>query len=92
MLRYEGEMTIANNAVIAPMQPKAEPDYLPGAGWVRGYEFRQFLGNVYAHLGEALSKVEGMQQLVHHYYLQNGSINASNAAKRIKQFIGETRP
>lgn len=77
---------ISNKAKLAPREPKAEPSYLAGVGWYGGYEFRQFLGNCYACLGD-IAKMEGMQQLCHQYYLQNGSIGARYAASRVLRFL-----
>ena len=88
------ELTVSNKAPCSPRPPKAEP-FLHNwegklIGWQNGYEFRQFLGNCYAFLGEELSRLDGMQQLVHHYYLQNGMLSALNAAKAIKKFLGHS--
>jgi len=81
------EIIISNKEKIAPKKPKSEDCYLEGMGWRGGYSFRQFLGNVYAHLGD-VSKIDGIQQLCHHYYLQNGSLNAKTTATRIKKLLG----
>lgn len=84
--------TISNKTQCSPRPPKAEPfkhnwkgEFI---GWENGYEFRQFLGNCYAFLGEQLSELDGMQQLIHHYYLQNGLLSARDTAKRIRKFLG----
>ncbi len=84
-------MTISNKEPCNPRPPKAEPFHYNWEGkligWENGYEFRQFLGNCYAFLGDELSKLSGIQQLVHHYYLQNGMLSAKDAAQRIKVFL-----
>ncbi len=76
----------SNKLCIKPNPPKAEPDYIRGAGWFGGYSFRHFWGNVFAHLG-AIGPVDGVQQLAHHYYLQNGELNAKDTAVRIGKFV-----
>lgn len=54
-----------------------------------GYNFKKFWGNCHALLGD-ISKLEGIQQLCHQYYLQNGQLNAINVVKSIKRFLGFT--
>jgi hypothetical protein len=78
---------ISNKNYIVPKPAKQESDFIVNVGWQGGYSFRQFLGNVYNLLGD-LQHCEGIQQLIHHYYLQNGSVNARTTANRIKKFIG----
>lgn len=80
-------LVISKKQTVLPMAAKREPDYVEGAGWQGGYSFRQFLGNVYAYLG-GLSSVEGIQQLCHQYYLQNGSLDARTTALRIQRLLG----
>lgn len=81
-------LKISNKSPCEPRPPKKEPDYIEGLGWAGGYEFKQFLGNTYAWLGE-LQNLDGVQQLIHHYYLQNGGINARNTAQRIRLFLNK---
>lgn len=85
-LPYHSDDTRSNPKAIAPKPYKEEPEYIKGMGWRNGYPFRQFLSNVYHHLGD-LSKIRGVQQLVHHYYLQNGSLGAKVTADRIRKFL-----
>lgn len=93
-LPREYSMVISNDTFLQPRPPRAEPFLYnwEGAfiGWEKGYEFRQFLGNCYALLGQQLSELSGIQQLIHHYYLQNGSLSARDAVQRIKKFIGNS--
>jgi hypothetical protein len=87
---FNDEFVISNKNYIAPRPPKPEPVW-NGHFWDgysdKSYEFRQFLGNCMVYLGEELSNLDGMQQLIHQYYLQNGGINARDTAERIKVFI-----
>lgn len=77
---------ISNKEKIIPHKYKTEPEYTL-AGWYGGYSFKHFWSNCYFLLGE-IGKLDGIQQLCHHYYLQNGSLGAKIAAERIKKFIG----
>jgi hypothetical protein len=80
--------TISNKDYIKPRTAKPEPIW-NGWGWDNGtsdfgYEFRQFLGNCYSHMKES-EIVDGMQQLIHQYYMQNGTINAKDTVARIRR-------
>lgn len=85
---YSCQVTISNKEKIVPGKYKAEPEFLPWGSWYHGYSFRHFWGNCHALLGE-ISSHDGIQQLCHHYYLQNGTIDANSTIKRIKRFLGE---
>ncbi len=80
------DITISNKEHMIPHEYKAEPEYAL-AGWYRGYSFKHFWSNCHFLLGE-LGRLEGMQQLCHHYYLQNGSLGAVITVNRIKKFLG----
>lgn len=85
---------ISNKEDVKPRGIKPEPVW-NGYGWDSGtsdtgYEFRQFLGNCYGFLGD-MAALDGMQQLIHHYYLQNGSINAETTAQKIKKLLGKEK-
>jgi hypothetical protein len=82
------QRVISNKDYIAPQGWKEEPEYVEHAGWQGGYSFRHFWGNVHEIL-RPLSDVEGVQQLAHQYYLQNGSLGALDTARRIRLFLGE---
>jgi hypothetical protein len=79
-------ITISNKAYMEPSEEKPEPEYYEGSGWYRGYSFKQFWGNCYAMLGD-IGKLEGIQQLCHHYYLQNGALSAKVTVGRIRKFL-----
>lgn len=79
-------LVISNKEMLAAGEPKPEPEYTM-AGWYRGYSFKHFWSNCNAFLGQ-LSNLDGVQQLCHHYYLQNGSLGAAITADRIKRLIG----
>lgn len=81
-------VTISNKASILPDESGVEPSYIPHMGWQGGYSFRRFLGNVLGYLDEAWRDVDGIQQLIHHYYLQNGELGARVAAQRMVKFLG----
>ncbi len=57
-----------------------------GYGTDTGYSFSQYLCDCYYLLGDD-SKINGMQQLIHHYYLQC-ICDAETAVKRIRKFLG----
>ncbi len=86
--RMTESFPISNKSLCVPANPKAEPEYIKNFGWRNGYNFKQFLGNVHAHLG-SVAKIDGVQQLIHQYYLQNGGLNARDTSDRIKKFLGE---
>ena len=79
-------LTISNKSEIKPAYG-LEPEYDKLTGWWRGYPFNLFLGNVLVLLGE-LQRLDGIQQLCHRYYRQNGNIGAKETAERIKKFLG----
>jgi len=78
-------LIISNKESIKPDTYKAEPEYTK-SGWSRGYSFKHFWSNCYALLGD-LADLEGMQQLCHHYYLQNGELGARATVNRINNFL-----
>lgn len=78
--------TISNKESLAPHEYKAEPEYNKN-GWYRGYGFKHFWSNCHFLLGD-LAALDGMQQLCHQYYLQNGSLGAPITVARIKHFLG----
>jgi hypothetical protein len=80
------QITISNKEPLIPHKYKAEPQYIKGAGWYGGYSFKHFWSNCYFLLGE-LATLDGVQQLCHQYYLQNGSLNAATTVQRIKKFL-----
>jgi hypothetical protein len=77
---------ISNKNKMQPDDYKSEPEYIKGLGWYKGYSFKHFWGNCHALLGD-IGKLEGVQQLCHHYYLQNGELGANETTKRIKRFL-----
>lgn len=87
-MTYYFDLTISNKKPLAPHEYKAEPEYMKGSGWHRGYSFKHFWSNCYFLLGE-IAELDGIQQLCHQYYLQNGSLGAKITAIRIRKFIGE---
>ena len=78
--------TISNKESLTLHEYKGDPVYTI-AGWDGGYSFKRFWSNCYFLLGE-LGGIDGIQQLVHHYYLQNGSLGSAKASERIKKFLG----
>jgi hypothetical protein len=80
------DCVISNKAVLNASS-KGEPLITSYGAWENGYSFDRFLGTTYAYLGE-IAKLDGIQQLVHHYYLKNGLLGAKITAHRIKQFLG----
>lgn len=84
--KWEYPVTISSKEKLVPQEYKGDPSYTV-AGWDKGYSFKRFWGNCHFLLGEN-ANLEGMQQLVHHYYLQNGSLGAIMAVRRIKKFLG----
>ncbi len=88
MFPWEYPVTISNKEKLAPQEYKGDPAYSI-AGWDKGYSFKRFWGNCYFLLGE-IADLDGIQCLVHHYYLQNGSLGSVLAVKRIKIFLGES--
>lgn len=79
-------ITLSNKVNLKPQEWKPEPEYTL-AGWYGGYSFKHFWGNCFFLLGE-IAHLDGIQQLCHHYYLQNGSIGAISTVARIKKFLG----
>lgn len=80
--------TVSNKSQIKPPKRISLPVHDPYQGWPKeGYPFKDFLADCYYLLGKELSNLDGMQQLVHHYYLQNGTLDAKGAVERIKKFI-----
>lgn len=90
VLKLVPEATESNKAVILPDLSGVEPSYIPNMGRHGGYSFRRFYGNVLGYLEDSIGNIAGMQQLIHHYYLQNGSIGARTTAERINKFIGKS--
>jgi hypothetical protein len=84
-LHPDSGQTRSNRDAIKPDGYTSEPDYIKGLGWYKGYSFKRFWGNVHHYLDD---KPEGVQQLAHHYYLQNGGLGAQAAARRIYKFLG----
>lgn len=76
---------ISNKEKISTHEYKTEPEYTL-SGWYRGYSFKHFWSNCYHLLGE-VGKIGGIQQLCHHYYLQNGSLGAQITVDRIRKLI-----
>lgn len=81
-------MAISNKEKLAPQKYKGDP-VITAAGWDRGYSFNRFWGNCHFLLGE-IASLDGVQQLVHQYYLKNGSLGSIITTNRIKKFLGET--
>lgn len=81
------DVIISNKERLATHEYKAEPEYIKGNGWYRGYSFKHFWSNCYFLLGE-IANLDGIQQLCHQYYLQNGSLGAIITTARIKKFLG----
>lgn len=79
-------MVISNKQRIEPHEWKPEPEYTL-AGWHRGYSFKHFWSCCFFLLGDD-ALIDGMQQLCHHYYLQNGGIGAVTTVARIRKFVG----
>lgn len=92
MPRIHGEIIfpqcISNKQKLPHADPKPEKLTSYGA-WENGYSFKQFLGNCYAWLGD-MAVIDGIQQLCHQYYLQNGSIGAKETAVRIIKFLNQS--
>jgi hypothetical protein len=82
---------VVKKDTILPDESGSEPSYIPHMGWHRGYPFCRFFGNVLGYLEESIGALAGMQQLIHHYYLQNGELGARITAERIMKFIGECK-
>lgn len=80
------DCVISNKDPLHPSEYKTEPEWT-GYVWYSGYSFKHFWGNCAALLGD-MAKLEGIQQLVHQYYLQNGSLGAIKTVERIKKLIG----
>lgn len=78
-------LTISNKEKMEPESPKGDPA-LTIAGWEKGYSFKRFWGNCYALLGES-ARLDGIQQLCHQYYLQNGLLDAKITAGRIRELL-----
>lgn len=78
---------ISNKEHIKPDGYKGDPEYTI-AGWEKGYSFKRFWGNCHTLLGD-MGKLDGIQQLVHQYYLQNGDLGAKKTVERIKRLLGE---
>ena len=76
-------LTISNKESFKPSGYKGDPPYTI-AGWERGYSWDRFWSNCHFLLGE-IANIEGIQQLCHHYYLQNGSLGATTTVNRIKK-------
>ncbi len=84
---YEAySVTISNKDPLPTHEYKIEPEYTK-SGWYGGYSFKHFWSNCKALLGVA-GMIDGMQQLCHHYYLQNGSLGAMITVSRIRKFVG----
>lgn len=80
------QLTISNKEKMQPEEPKGDPGYTI-AGWEKGYSFKRFWGNCYYLLGD-IANINGIQQLCHQYYLQNGSLGARDAVIAVKKFLG----
>jgi hypothetical protein len=81
---------LSNDKKISPSNKVRMPIYEPYWGWgTKGYPFRDFLADCYHLLGKDLADTPGIQQLCHHYYLQNGILDAKTTADRIRKFVGE---
>ncbi len=77
----------ANKKHITPSKKLSLYTWDACRGWSGGgYAFKEFLADVYFYLGE-VSTVKGVQYIIHHYYLQNGSIDAKTTAGRIQKFL-----
>jgi hypothetical protein len=78
---------ISNKENLKPHEYKSEPEYKHC--WIGGYSFKHFWSNCHFLLGE-IAHLDGIQQLCHQYYLQNGSLGAISTVARIKKFLGLT--
>lgn len=90
-LNYNSQVNISNKIKLVTSEPKSEPEYMLSREWYRGYSFQHFWNNCNALLGE-IAHLDGVQQLCHQYYLQNGSLGAKITAIRIKRFLGCNQP
>ena len=79
------QIVISNKKPSKPSGYKGDPPYSI-AGWERGYSWDRFWGNCFVILGD-MATVDGIQQLCHHYYLQNGSLGAHEAVNKLKRFL-----
>jgi hypothetical protein len=84
-------VTISNKEHIKPSDKLLLGLYDEKYGWFSGYPFNKFLADVYYFIG-SLKHEDGIQQLIHHYYLQNGRVDARTTANRIKKFINFCEP
>lgn len=84
-LYCEPQITISNKEKLVPHEYKTEPEWTL-SGWYRGYSFKHFWSNCFSLLGE-IANIDGIQQLCHQYYLQNGSLGAKITVDRIRKLI-----